>query len=226
MRRRRARRPSWRDTLACLPTPQRARRRRSPFAHGATASVVTAQDAVGFAAACSARGCAASAMLAAMRLAPRRLPAAAMPAAVGLAAALRPRGGPRRRLLAERRVQARRAHQRSFELHPAPQHHELRPRPVLPADDDAQRAAQADARRQRHRPLLPAALHPADARQRRPVGPVRRLRLRVDRPLEEGHVHLRGDHPVQPGLQVRRRQRDLRVLRHAHRLRAGLSRGA
>ena len=172
----------------------------------------------------SARALAASAMLPAMRFDPRRFFPPPPPALVGVAAASSRRRGPRWRLLAELGVQARRPDQRSVELHPSPQHHELRPGPVLPADDDAQRAAQADARRQRHRSLLPAALHAADARQRRPLGPVRRLRLRVDGAVEEGDVHVRGDPPVQPGLQVRRRQLDLRVLRHALGLGAGLSR--
>ncbi len=94
-------------------------------------------------------------------------------------------------VLAERGVQARGPHQRPVEPHPAPQHHELRPGAVLPADDDPQRAAQAGARRRRRRALLPAALLPAGARQRRPLGAVRRLRLRVHEPLAEGDVHER-----------------------------------
>ncbi len=118
-------------------------------------------------------------------------------------------------VLAQQRLQVGRADQRPLEPHASPKHHELRSRSILPADGRPQRTAQADSGRIRDRSLLHAALHSAGARQRGPLGSPGRHRVRVHQPGEKGRVRLRRNHSIQSGLQVRRGQLDLRVLRHA-----------
>ena len=135
---------------------QELRQRRAPRAgaeHGDLHGGTPARSTWPATCACGCRSRRATALCCrAMRSRPRRLPRPHAPRprlrAVRSPLALWPwLRRARRRLLAERGVQARRADQRPVELHAPPQHHELRPRPVLPADDDAQRAAQAHAGR-------------------------------------------------------------------------------
>src|SRR5580692_8721341 len=132
----------------------------------------------------------------------------------------RPLAAHRPRLHVLRRERALRragAHQRPVQLlAPAlhPQHGLER---VLPRDDDAQRPAPADGGRAGHRSLLSPALRAEGAPERRPLRRARRLRVRVDRALEEDKLHDVGSGRLRPGLPNPRQLRHLRVLPDAQR---------